>query len=89
MPTHVDNLRAWFDHGRATGADYMFVVHNILLNTDVPEYVTREIFHGVSLSLSENQELIVLEIYDLHDNREVQMWEHRAWHPPRAREDTE
>ena len=83
MPTHVDNLRAWFDAGRAMGADYMLILHYVASNTDVPEYVWRYAFAGLYQFYTRDPSLIILEIYDLHDNREVQMWEHRAWHPPR------
>lgn len=82
MPTHVDNLRHWFDEGKAQGKDFMIVVCDTYDYTDFPVHTTASDFAEVYAAEKSKPMQKIMEIYDLRENREMQMWEHRAWHPP-------
>jgi len=82
MSTHADNLSHWFDTGHANGWDTMLVAHFHEQNVDEPVYATVAGFPAVYQDLLHNAKLIILEIYDLHENKGQQLWEHRSWHPP-------
>lgn len=85
--TTVEDLRRWFDKGVAQGADYMIIVRDMFEKIDEAEYVTNGgdmTVHQVAQSL-ENEERMtrVLEVYDLHGDRDAQLEEDRAWAIPK------
>jgi len=83
MITKLD-LRAWFEHGKREGADYMIVVCDQFDWEDYPVYVTsdEDIHNRISYYRHSPMQQI-MEIYDLKQDRDEQLNEQRTFrHPP-------
>ena len=83
MTTKLD-LRAWFEQGKRDGADYMIMVCDQYDWSDYPVFVeSDENIHDRISYFRHSPMQQVMEVYDLKQDRDAQLNEHRAFrHPP-------
>jgi hypothetical protein len=81
MPT-LDEFSFWFDNGIEQKADFMIMVCDTFDWGDYPVYIKKENFweeyhkhNGINMQT-------IMEVYDLHLNKDIQLKEHRAFHYP-------
>ncbi len=76
-------LRAWFNDGRAMNAAYMLVVYDSLSGDDFPVFTTEETVLTEARSATIAAHNRIMEVYDLNEDRDVQLNEGRTWRLPR------
>lgn len=81
MATTIPMLVQWFNDGVAQGATHMIVVCDTFDWEDYPVYVKpTEDVHEKFAEFHERNMQKVMEVYNLHLNRDDQMAERRAIH---------
>lgn len=90
MEDHVttrEDLRRWFDEGVEQKADYMIIVTDTFELSDSPVYVTNggeRSVHELAQSYENDEKMTrVMEVYDLHADRDMQVAQHRTWAIPK------
>lgn len=79
--TSKSQLVAWFDRGVEQEATHMIVVCDTFDHEDYPVYVSSDQdVHAEIAKWRDSNMQMVMEVYDLHLDREMQMAEHRAFH---------
>lgn len=82
-----DDIGSWFDEGMKQHASHMVIVYDEDVDEDAPWYVETTSFNNAMDSarnmvrgIEEHPALRVVEVYNLHMDREEQLAEHRAFH---------
>ncbi len=85
--TSKDQLAEWFDEGVTRKADYMIIVRDMFEKSVEPVYVKlggEKSVHELAQGYENDEKMTrVLEVYDLHGDRDAQVDEHRTWAIPR------
>ncbi len=81
MGTTMEEIRAWFDRGKAQGVTHMIVVCDTFDHEDYPVYVKPGGDPNKVLSEYSGKDMQrVMEVYNLHLDRDLQLHERRSWH---------
>lgn len=83
MTTTRQDISDWFDDGKEQNADFMIVVCDTFDWEDYPVYCTNNNFEQKYKNCSRNMQK-VMEVYDLSLDKESQLSEYRANHPPKS-----
>lgn len=86
MAASYEDIKGWFDRGVEVGARYMIVVCDTFDHEDYPVLVGPEKDFWVEHDKYNGRDMQrVMEVYDLHMDRDTQLAEGRAHHePPRT-----
>lgn len=81
--TTKQEISKWFDEGIKKGADYMIVACDTFDWEDYPIYCVgnNEARHEYKMHDNQNMQKI-MEVYDLAQDKEIQLCESRAMHLP-------
>jgi hypothetical protein len=79
MSTESMKINMWFDEGVQLKRDYMIVVCDTFDYENYPIFVDTKDFDQVYAEYSKNMQRI-MEVYNLHMNKETQLLETRTWH---------
>lgn len=83
MATTKEEISGWFDRGIRDKQDFMFVVVDSYDHEDYPVYCTADDFEKTFQSNNGKDMQHIMEIYDLHRNREEQLSMHRCFSYPK------
>lgn len=84
MGTSKQEISDWFDRGVKEKKDYMLVVCDTFDHEDFPVYTTREKYSDVYAEYNNGKNMHrIMEVYDLHKERDPQLNELRSFNGPR------
>lgn len=83
MSVTRESLRRWFDEGRERGKGYMVIMCDTFDWSDYPVYCDAEDYEA-SCAHHVGAMGRIMEVYDLRMDRESQLKQYRAYHPPRG-----
>lgn len=83
MAASYEDISEWFDKGVGMGATHMIVICDTYDHSDYPLYVMKGTKKIVEKKIKANSHSHtmqrVMEVYDLHMDKEAQMNQHRCW----------
>lgn len=82
MATTKADIRQWFERGVEEGHDYMIVVCDTFDHEDYPAYAMKNTFPAQERHYRTASMQRIMEVYDLHQDMEEQLNEHRCFRGP-------
>lgn len=82
MATTKETIGRWFDNGVRGRSDFMIVVCDTFDGSDAPNYCMASEFWSYYAEIERGSMNRIMEIYNLHLDRDKQLAEERAYHPP-------
>jgi hypothetical protein len=82
MTATRQDIEGWFDRGLNQGSDFMIIVCDTFDYEDYPVYASKADYKAAHSSHNGKNMGRVMEVYDLSMDKDTQMDEHRAFHPP-------
>jgi len=82
--TTKSEISGWFDQALNTSADYLIVVCDTYDWIDYPIYCSAKNYLQAYKAHDGKNMQKIMEVYDLSMDRDSQLLEHRAFHPPKG-----